>query len=70
MLIMYGKFADMKRYKPVDYIKGDFVTNKIHATVWPDTQENRAILLPQVEYMNRHNDGAHFELRTDGGKKI
>jgi hypothetical protein len=72
MLMIYGKFADMNRYQPVDYARGTFVTNKIHATVWPDNDENRAALKRRAEDMNARNtgNGAHFEIRTDGGKRI
>lgn len=71
MLMIYGKFADMKRYQPVDYKAGTFVANKIHATTWKDSPANRIELERMVEVMNGGNgDGAHFEIRTDGGKRI
>ena len=71
MLLIYGKFADMKRYQPVNYERGTFVTNKIHATVWPELDGNRERLQRMVDDMNNRNgDGAHFEIRTDKGGRV
>ena len=59
--IVYGKRKDEKRFKPFDMNGNRFVTNLIHATVFPPEQLGK--LQKEVNYMNQHNPDYIFEIR-------
>jgi len=54
---LYGKTPEMNRMKPVDWAKGCFTTNLIHATIFSEEHANQAI-----EEVTVHNS-MKFELR-------
>lgn len=67
-LIIYGRFKESKRMSPFNVCKGDFVINKIDATLIPEFQIENAIKV--VEMLNDEYDSCVFELRKADGNKI
>jgi len=61
LYIVYGKRKDEKRFKPFDMNGNRFVTNLIHATVFPPEQLPK--LREEVDYMNKYNPDYVFEIR-------
>ncbi len=61
LYIVYGKRKDEKRFKPFDMNGNRFVTNLIHATIFPSEQLPK--LREEVDFMNTHNPDYIFEIR-------
>lgn len=61
MLMVYGKLKTEKRFRPFDMKNNKFVINKIHATVFDESQLER--LQKEVDYMNKYNEAYIFEIR-------
>ena len=61
MLMIYGKQADDKRYKPMNLAKGVQVTNLIHATLWPPSRREK--LDKYIAELNEDNPDWDFEIR-------
>jgi hypothetical protein len=60
--MIYGKHRNDKRFKPLDYSEGIFVTNRIYASMFREYELPR--VKKAVDFMNKNNKDYMFEVRT------
>ena len=53
-----GKEKSKGKFKPFDYANGNFVTNIVYQTMWPD----KAYVQKLVDYMNKENPEYEFKV--------
>ena len=62
MFILYAKTPGKKRFHPMDYNRGSVVTNRIHATLFSESEA--AMIREDIPQLERMNKGWKFELRS------